>query len=84
MGSHLTTNPPTNDSREPWMVEDAHLFLQIHNSIGIEVLGLINHCEYFKELMDYLDFQYFGKANISCVFDVCKTYKELVMFYLLV
>ena len=74
MASHLVKDPPTNDSREQWLEEDAHLFLQIHNSIGSEVLGRINHCEFVKELMDYLDFLFCGKENISHVFDVCKAF----------
>ena len=35
---------------------------------------MINHCEFVKELMDYLDFLYCGKGNISRIYDVCKTY----------
>lgn len=49
------------------MEEDVHFFPQIHNSINSLVLGLIDHCEFVKELMDYLDFIYFGKGNISCI-----------------
>ena len=43
MASHLTKDPPTNDSKEQMMEDDARLFLQIHNSIDSEVLSLINH-----------------------------------------
>ena len=56
------------------MEEDAHLFIQIHNSIDNKVLGLVNHCEFVKELMDYLEFVFFGKRNVSCIFDVCKAF----------
>ena len=56
------------------MEEDGHLFLQIHNSIDSEVLGLINHCEFVKELMDYLEFLFFRKVNISSIFDVYKPF----------
>ena len=70
MASHVVKDPPTDDSRERWMEEDARLFLQIRNSIGSEVLGRINHCEFVKELMDYLDFLFCGKENSSHVF-VC-------------
>ena len=48
MGGHLTKEPPTNDSKEQWMEEDARLFIQIHNSINNKVLGLVNHCEFVK------------------------------------
>ena len=55
------------------MEEDTHLSLQIHNSINNEVLSLINHCEFVKELVD-LDFLFFGKENISHIFVVCKAF----------
>ena len=32
MGSHLTKDLPANNSKEQWMEEDAHLFIQIRNS----------------------------------------------------
>ena len=32
------------------------LYLQIRNSIDSEVISLINHREFVKELMDYLEF----------------------------
>ena len=74
MGSHLTKVPSTNDLKEQWVEEDARLFIQISNSIDSKVLGLINHCEFVKELMDYLEFVFFGKGNVSCIFDVCKAF----------
>ena len=49
------------------MEDDA---LQIRNSIEGKVLTFINHCEFLKELMKYLEFVYFGKGNISRIFDV--------------
>ena len=45
------------------MEEDACLYLQIRNFIDNEVIGIINHCEFVKKLMDYLKFLYFGKVN---------------------
>ena len=74
MGGHLTKDSPTDDSKEQWMEEDAHLFIQIHNSIDSNVLGLVNHCEFVKELMDYLEFVFSGKGNVSRIFDVCKAF----------
>ena len=56
------------------MEEDARLFIQIRNSIDNNVLGLINYCEFVKGLMDYLEFVFSGKGNVSRIFDVCKTY----------
>lgn len=72
--THLTDDPPNDDSRQTWLREDARLFLQIRNSIDSEVIGLINHCEFVKELMDYLDFLYSGKGNLSRMYEVCKAF----------
>ena len=38
------------------------------------MLTLINHCEYVKELIDYLEFVYSGKGNIFRMFDVCRAF----------
>lgn len=54
--THLTDNPPKDDLRKTWLRDDACLFLHIQNSIDSEVIGLINHYEFVKALMDYLDF----------------------------
>ena len=59
------------------MEEDARLFIQIRNSIDNKVLGLVNHCEFVKELMDYLEFVFSGKGNVSHIFDVCKAFYRL-------
>ena len=74
MDSHLTDNPPTDESKLSWMRDDARLFLQIRNSIDSEVVGLITHCRTVKELMNYLAFLYSGKGNISRIYDVCKAF----------
>ena len=77
MDSHLNDDPPTNESKLSWMRDDTRLFLQIHNSIDSEVVGLITHCRMVKELINYLAFLYYGKGNISSIYDVCKAfYKE--------
>ena len=47
------------------MEEDARLFIQIRNSIDIKVMGLINHNEFVKEIIDYLEFVFSGKGNVS-------------------
>ena len=65
MAAHLTKKPPIDDSKEQWMEEDVRLYLQIRNSIDNEVIGLINHCEFVKKLIDYLEFLYSGKVNVS-------------------
>ena len=57
------------------MRDDARLFLQIRNSIDSEIVGLLNHCEFVKELMDYLEFLYSGKGNMSRMYDVCKAFQ---------
>jgi hypothetical protein len=72
--NHMTNDPPKDDSRQAWPREDARLFLQIQNSINNEVIGLINHCEFVKELMEYLDFLYSGKENVSHIYEVCKAF----------
>ena len=74
MASHLTKDPPTDDSKDQWLENDACLFLQIHNSIVGKVLTLINYCEFVKELMDYLEFVYSKKGNISLIFDMCRAF----------
>ena len=74
MGGHLTKDPPTDDSKEQWIEEDARLFIQIHNSIDSKVLGLVNHYEFVKELINYLEFVFSGKGNVSRIFDVCKAF----------
>ena len=87
MASHLDKDPLTDDSKERWMEDDALLFLQIRNSIDGKVLILINHCEFVKELMEYLEFMYFGKGNISRIFDVCRVFyryenRSLIEFFM--
>ena len=74
MTSHLDKDPLTNDLKERWLEDDAPLFLQIRNSIDGKVLTLINHCKFVKELMEYLEFVYSGKGNISRIFDVCRVF----------
>ena len=56
MASHLDKDPHMDDSKERWLDDDAHLFLQICNSVDSKVLTLINHREFVKELMEYFDF----------------------------
>ena len=74
MASHHDKNPPTDDSTDRWQEDDSRLFLQICNSIDGKVFTLINHCEYVKELMKYLEFVYSSKGNISRIFDVCRAF----------
>ncbi|KAK2980702.1 hypothetical protein RJ640_001274 [Escallonia rubra] len=71
---HLSSDPPTDDTKRLWLREDARLILQIRNSIDGEIIGLINHCEFVKELIDYLEFLYSGKCNISRIYDVCRAF----------
>ncbi|KAK6118704.1 hypothetical protein DH2020_047561 [Rehmannia glutinosa] len=74
MDKHLTEDPPTGDSKDSWLCDDARLFLQIRNSIDSDVVGMINHCEFVKELMDYLAFVYLGEGNIRRMYDVCQAF----------
>ena len=81
MVSHLDKDPPTDDSKDLWMEDNVCLFLQIRNSIDGKVLTLINHCEYVKELMEYLEFVYSGKWNISHMFNVCRAFYRIEQQY---
>ena len=74
MGGHLTKDPPVDDLKKQWMEEDDRLFIQIRNSIDNKVLSLINHYEFVKELMVYLEFVFSIKGNVSRIFDVCKAF----------
>ena len=74
MDGHLTNDPPADDSKEQWMEEDARLFIQIRNSINSKVLGLVNHYECVKKLIDYLEFVFSEKGNVSRIFDMCKAF----------
>ena len=54
-----------------------HLYLRsicMASHLTEEVVTLINHCEFVKELMNYLEFVYSGKGNISRIFDVCRAF----------
>ena len=53
------------------------LFLQICNFIDGQVFTLINHYEFVKELMEYLEFVHCGKGNISRIFDVCRAFYRI-------
>ena len=74
MACHLDKDLPTDDLKERWMKDDAFPFLQICNSIEGKVFTLISHCEFVKKLMKYLEFVYYGKENISHIFDVCRAF----------
>lgn len=61
--------------------------MQIRNSINCDVIGLINHYEFIKEPMNYLEFLYFDKGNISHTYNVCKTFcnaetKSLMAYFM--
>ena len=71
---HLTKDSPQDSKKQAWLRDDSKLFLQIRNSINPEVMAYINHCEFVKELMEYLEFIYSGKGNISHTYDVCKAF----------
>ncbi|WMV24355.1 hypothetical protein MTR67_017740 [Solanum verrucosum] len=69
---HLIQDPPTDDAKKACLSDDARLILQIINSI--DVVGLVNYCEFVKELMDYLEYLYSGKCNISQIYEVSKAF----------
>ena len=74
MNNHIVEDPLIDDSREQWLRDNAHLFLQIQNFIDSEVIGKSITYEFVKELMDYLDYLYSGKGNVSRMFEVCKAF----------
>ena len=89
MDGHLNKDSSADDSKEQWMEEDARLFIQIRNSINSKVLGLVNHYEFVKKLIDYLEFVFSEKGNVSRIFDVCKAfyrsekqYQSLTQFFM--
>ncbi|KAK4281681.1 hypothetical protein QN277_013144 [Acacia crassicarpa] len=69
---HLTKLPPKDDPNMTWARADARIFLQIQNSIEGDILPSICHCNTVKELIDYLEFLYSGKGNITRIHEVCK------------
>ena len=71
MTSHLDKDPLIDDLKERWLEDDALFFLQIRNSIDSKVLVLINHCEFVKELMKYLEFVFFWKKRIFLAYLMC-------------
>ena len=76
MANHLDKDPPTDDSKERWLEDDARLFLQIRNSINGKVLTLINQCEFVTELTEYLEFVYSDKGNSFLQFFLLAFYKR--------
>ncbi|GKC59719.1 putative retrotransposon protein [Tanacetum coccineum] len=44
--SHLKDIPPTDETKDQWLQNDARLFLMIMNSIEPSVIPLLDHCEY--------------------------------------
>ncbi|XP_049394589.1 uncharacterized protein LOC125858849 [Solanum stenotomum] len=70
---HLIQDPPTDDTKKTWLRADATLLLQIINSIDNEVVDLVNHCEFLKELMDYLEYLYSGKG-LPSEFETAKSH----------
>lgn len=65
---------PIGWTKQVWLRDDAQLFLQIRNSINNEAISLINHFEFIKELIDYLEFLYSSKGNVSHIYEVCKAF----------
>ncbi|GKC12923.1 hypothetical protein Tco_1009705 [Tanacetum coccineum] len=46
--SHLKDNPPTDETKDQWLQNDARLFLMIRNSIEPSVIPLLDHCDMCK------------------------------------
>jgi len=72
MDDHMTEDPPKDaKQKKDWLRDDAHLYLQIKNSIESEIIGLVDHCESVKELLEFLEFLYSGKEQVHRMFEVC-------------
>lgn len=52
MDDHMTKDPPEDDTKS-WLQDDAQLYLQIKNSIDGKAFGLVNHCNYANELLEF-------------------------------
>ncbi|KAJ9558057.1 hypothetical protein OSB04_012671, partial [Centaurea solstitialis] len=74
MASHFTSEHPTGNDYDSWLQSDARLYLQIINTIEPSVSSLVSHCEYVKDLIEYLEFLYSGRSNISRIYTVCKSF----------
>nr|CAN74438.1 hypothetical protein VITISV_022954 [Vitis vinifera] len=46
------------------------LFLGHRIKVTCDIVGLLSHCKFVKELMDYLDFLYSEKGHVSRMYDV--------------
>ena len=55
MVSHLTKDPPTDDSKDRWLEDDARCFLQIHNSIDVNYFWCFL-CLAVNLFLGFLDF----------------------------
>ena len=63
MDDHVTEEPPKDDKEKAWLHDDARSYIQIKNFIDRDVVGLIDHCDFVKELLELLDFLYSEKKN---------------------
>ncbi|KAL4032882.1 hypothetical protein IC575_005965 [Cucumis melo] len=72
MDDHMTEDAPEDaKKKKDWLRDDARLYLQIKNSIESEIIGLVDHCEFVKELLEFLGFLYSGKEQVHRMFEVC-------------
>ncbi|XP_038898187.1 uncharacterized protein LOC120085933 [Benincasa hispida] len=70
MDDHVMEEPLKDEKKKAWLHDDARLYLQIKNSIESEVVGLVDHCDFVKELLEFLEFLYSGKEHVYRMFDV--------------
>lgn len=71
MDDHLSLELSSiDDTNKNSLWDKSWLIQQIKNSIKRVIIGLVNHCEFVKELLEYLEFLYSRKENINWVFDV--------------
>lgn len=72
----IDTPPLEEKNRMAWLRYDARLWLQIYNPNDKSTNGMINHCEFVKELVEYLECLYSLKDNISWICEVCKAFNK--------
>ena len=48
-----------------------HVCIFISKTPSREIIGLVDHCESVKELLEFLDFLYPGKEQVHRMFEVC-------------
>ncbi|KAK4718100.1 hypothetical protein R3W88_016438 [Solanum pinnatisectum] len=57
---HHFQDPPNDDAKMVWLIDDARLSCKLDT--------------FMKELMDYFEYLYSRKGNLSQIYDICKAF----------